>query len=176
MRSFVSSVVEYLHWIILSLWFGGLAVFGFIVAPAAFRTLPTAQLAGDLVGAVLTKLYIIGTISGLVLLLTAHWLRSRGLLNLWRGIFLLLALVVAFASNVYAQWGVAPRVGELRRALASPEPSQAVQDSRKAEFDRLHHRSVQLMTVNLIALLAAIALSRRTSLDTGSPPESTPAA
>ncbi len=161
MKSLISSLLEIAHWLVLAAWFGGIAVFSFLVAPAAFRVLPSQQLAGDLVGAVLSKLYITGTFAGVILLLTANGLRSRGLMAGRRNAGLIASLVVALAANVYAQWSIAPRVAELRKQLAA-ESAVPVGDPRKAEFDRMHQRSVQLMAANLLALVAAIAISRRT--------------
>ncbi|MBI4469278.1 MAG: DUF4149 domain-containing protein [Acidobacteria bacterium] len=172
-QAFFSGLIETIHAVVLATWFGGITVFSFLVAPAAFQVLPTTQLAGDLVANVLAKLYLLGTLCGVFLLLTSNSLRSRGLMGIRRSIFLITCLLIALASNIYAQWGIAPRVAELRNALNSM-PAPEAGDPRKLEFDRMHQRSVQLMTVNLLALLVAVALSRRSSA--GELPSSPPSA
>ena len=173
MKSILSVVVEVVYWVTLSLWFGGIAVFSFLVAPVAFNVLPSAELAGNLVGAVLAKLYIAGTFAGILLLLTSNWLRSRGLMSRRQRLLLSLCLLVALAANVYAQWSIAPRVAELRSSGAI-EKTQAADDQARGEFDKLHRRSVQLMMANLIALLAAIALSTRRTAANAAPASPTP--
>lgn len=177
MKQLLSAALETLHWTLLALWFGGLVVFSALVAPAAFRVLPSTELAGNLVGSVLTKLYILGTIVGVLLIVTANGLRSRGLFGAGRSVLLLLCLVVSLAANVYAQWGIAPRVAELRRAVPAIGSAPAT-DPLKQEFDRMHQRSVQMMGLNILALLVAIALSRRSEREAGvvAPPAPSPTA
>lgn len=120
MKSVAPALIELAHWVVLSIWFGGIGIFSFLVAPAAFRVLPTPQLAGELVGAVLSRLYIVGTFAGVILLITSSWFRLRGVLAGRRSLLLILFLLTALASNVYGQWSLAPHVGELRRRARDP--------------------------------------------------------
>src|SRR6185503_888308 len=54
--------------VILGFWVGVMALFSFVVAPAAFTTLPTQQLAGGIVSRVLAGVEIIGLTAGIVLI------------------------------------------------------------------------------------------------------------
>ena len=56
-------------WLLLGGWFGSWFSFGVLVAPLAFRLLPTTEIAGKLIGPVLTALHLYGAAAGLGLAL-----------------------------------------------------------------------------------------------------------
>ena len=67
-------------WLLLGGWVGSWALFGLVVAPTAFRILPSTQIAGQLVGPVLTALHLYGGLAGVALALLARGLGRRPLL------------------------------------------------------------------------------------------------
>jgi hypothetical protein len=47
-----------LSWLLLGCWIGAWVLFAFVVAPTAVRVLPPTQIAGQLIGPVLTTLHL----------------------------------------------------------------------------------------------------------------------
>ena len=64
-------------WLCLAGWIGGFGLFALVVAPTAFRVLPSTEIAGTLVGPVLEALHLYGAAAGLLLALLA-WRLGRG--------------------------------------------------------------------------------------------------
>ena len=62
---------------LLSCWLGVMAFFSFVVAPAAFKVLPTQHLAGQVVSRTLGVTEIIGMVIGVVLLVLLLAARGR---------------------------------------------------------------------------------------------------
>ena len=52
-------------WLLLGGWIGAWLLFGGVVAPTAFRTLPSTEVAGLLIGPVLTWLHLYGAAAGI---------------------------------------------------------------------------------------------------------------
>ncbi|HKJ24276.1 MAG TPA: hypothetical protein VKB65_05595, partial [Myxococcota bacterium] len=71
----VDVALRSLLWLILGGWIGASSYFALVVALAAFRVLPTHQLAGQLVDAVYTPLQLYGVGAGIVLAGIASGLR-----------------------------------------------------------------------------------------------------
>jgi uncharacterized membrane protein len=140
----------------LIVWIGGIIFFAFILAPTLFGVLPTTKLAGDVVNATLTKLHWMGLISGVVFLLCSllyNWqkyvqLRPFALSH----IFIVLMLVFTTVS----QFGITPRMRELRSSPAMMESSDG-----RAEFDRLHEWSTRLEGGVLFLGLGFVILTAR---------------
>ncbi len=125
-----------LLWLVLGGWIGAMLLFAAVVARAAFDVLPTTQLAGDLVGAVLGPLETIGMAAGLLLAVLAVVLgRSRATASL--------ATLLATLCAV-SHFGVSASLAELRAAPAG---------SRGAAFGWLHAASVGLLGITLLGAL-----------------------
>ena len=58
-------------WLLLGGWFGSYLFFGAVIAPTAFAVLPSIELAGKLIGPVLTKLHLYGALAGIALALVS---------------------------------------------------------------------------------------------------------
>ena len=56
-------------WLTLGAWIGAWLLFGAVVAPTAFRVLPSTEVAGSLVGPVLEALHLYGAAAGALLAL-----------------------------------------------------------------------------------------------------------
>jgi hypothetical protein len=139
-------VLRPLLWLVLGTWLGAMALFAADVAPAAFRVLPSPDLAGALVGAVLGGLQLAGAAAGALLAVLA--------LALGRGP-LAIALPLALAGLSLANHlGVTPAIDAIR--LAGPN---ALADPILARrFAHLHHLSVLLFGTTMAGLLALAAL------------------
>ena len=144
-------VIRWLYLAALIVWVGEVVFFSFVVAPAMFRTFPTAD-AGRVVGAVFPAYYRLGYGCGAVLLLTNLLLLTGATARGWWGMNAALA-VVMLAATLYAGIVVQPRATALRPQIHDPAAPPTV----KAEFDRLHHIAVQLNgTVLICGVIASI--------------------
>ena len=56
-------LVRFLYLLAVGLWIGEIAAFSFLVAPAVFRVLDSAA-AGDVVGAIFPRYYLLGAVAG----------------------------------------------------------------------------------------------------------------
>jgi len=142
---------------VLGLWLGAMAFFSFVVAPAAFSTLPQQQLAGALVSRTLGVLEIGGVIVGASLITILILSRERD-----RAFFYeLVALALMTVSMLVSNFVVSRRMHDLRMNLG--EIAQlAANDPARLEFDRLHQYSVWLMGFNILGAIALIVyLARR---------------
>jgi Domain of unknown function (DUF4149) len=143
----------------LGCWLGGILFFSFVVAQGAFSVLPTADLAGALVGYTLTRLHIIGIAAGCVYLISTALL-EKSVGALVRPAPLLVLLMVL--CTAVSQYGVIARMDALRAQMGSVAATPAGNPLRVA-FDRLHQYSVWLESVVLFSGLAALFLTARRS-------------
>jgi hypothetical protein len=136
-------------WLALGSWIGALVLFAAVVAPAAFRVLPSSELAGRLVGEVLPAVQLYGAAAGIVLALAARVLR--------RGRVALLLPLLLGALGPVSLFGITPRIEEVRaRAFAeSPDPAA------RAAFGRLHAVSGALYAATLAGALALVVVHAR---------------
>lgn len=139
---------------LLSCWFGVMAFFSFVVAPTAFRVLPTQHLAGQVVSRSLGVVEIAGLVIGVTLLLILLFSRGR---KSRRFLFELIVTAVMTAamvtSRVVSGWMHSLRLqaGEGLYALPASDPI-------RTGFDQLHKSSVGLMTVAMLGALALILM------------------
>jgi len=150
--------VSALSVVLLSAWLGAAILVATVVAPAAFKVLPTRTLAGAVVGQVLPVIFISGLIVAAIVTLVnvrapqeRSWLAS-GLLAL-----MLLGCVVA-------QFIIAPRIEVARAAIGGPVESIDASDPRRVQFGKLHAFSVLWMGVAMVGAGGAIVqkLTQRT--------------
>ena len=142
--------LRYLYVLALVMWLGGMAVAGFIVAPATFSVLdawnPTTgrMLAGQVFGEVLNRLYVVAYVAGPVMFLTLTVQRIMGPRPKAYGIRI--GLIAAMLGvNAYLATTASPRIDALQRATGEPMNQLAEADPRRVEFDGLHRLSTQLM-------------------------------
>jgi hypothetical protein len=136
-------------WLTLGGWIGAWLLFGLVVAPTAFRVLPSAQLAGSLIGPVLEVLQLFGSAAGLLLALIA-WLLGRGVAR-W-------ALPLAMsAACLYSQFGLSSEIAEIQDGAFGPQGSEAL----AARFSHLHRLSVSIFLCVGISALALAGLHTR---------------
>ena len=125
--------LKFLMLLALIVWIGGIIFFAFVLAPTLFGVLPTTKLAGDVVNATLTKLHWMGLVSGVVFLICSllyNWqkhvqLRPLALSHIF--------IVLMLAFTMISQFGVTPRMRELRSSQMMIESPDG-----RAKFDQLH--------------------------------------
>ena len=141
----------------LIVWIGGIIFFAFVLAPTLFGVLPTTKLAGDVVNATLTKLHWIGLVSGVIFLICSLLYNWQKYVQLRPFALSHIFVVLMLAFTMVSQFGITPRMRELRSSPSIMESSVA-----RAEFDALHAWSTRLEGgVLLLGLGVVILTSRR---------------
>jgi hypothetical protein len=148
--------------VVLSAWLGAVLFFSAMMAPAAFRILPTRALAGTLVGETLPALFLGGAVAAMLALVLL--LLSGAAVVRHRIVGLLAAgamLVSAFVGGVV----LGGRIGALRARIGGTPGALPAGDPLRADFGRLHAYSVSALAVCVLcaAILLALLLSRRTT-------------
>ncbi len=136
-------------WLTLGLWIGGWALFSTIVAPTAFRVLPSTEIAGTLIGPTLAALHLFGAAASLVLATLARMLgRSARLITI---------PLIMGAFCLYTHFGVSAEMNELQALAFGPEGSP---DS-VARFHQLHRVSVAIFLSLGVAAVTLLVLHAR---------------
>lgn len=136
-------------WLALGVWIGAWTLFGAVVAPTAFRVLPTTEMAGALVGPMLRALHLYGACAGVALALLA---RALGRGPLCVGLPFLLA-----ALCLYSEFGITAEISEIRDLAFGPEGSAKA----SARFQSLHRRSVAVFASVGVGALVLLGLHAR---------------
>lgn len=157
------TLLRYLTFLSLIVWVGSIIFFAFVLAPTAFSVLPSAHMAGSVVGPSLIKLHWMGIVSGIVFLLSSFAIAviKTGRLRPWaaRNILLYLMLVLTSVS----QFAVIPKMETLRASVGAIE-SAPLNSSVRVQFDVLHEWSERLEGgILLLGLIAAYLTSRQTA-------------
>jgi hypothetical protein len=103
-------------WLLLGGWLGAWILFAFVVAPTAFRVLPSTQIAGELVGPVLAALHLYGVGAGIALAVLAWALARTG-----AGVWIPLAMG---ALCLLSQFGVTGQIEAIRGLAFGPSGNQ----------------------------------------------------
>jgi hypothetical protein len=135
-----------LLWLLLGGWIGSWLCFALVVAPTAFRVLPSSAAAGALVAPVLETLHLYGAGAGLMLSALALGLR-RGALPV------VLPLAMA-AACLYSQFGVSAELAEIREQVFGPTGNELV----AARFAHLHRVSMGIYSAVLLGALALLGV------------------
>jgi hypothetical protein len=136
-------------WLLLGGWFGSYLLFGAVIAPTAFAVLPSTELAGNLIGSVLTKLHIYGAVAGVALALVSK--------SLGRGPLLVTAPIALSALCLYSHFGVSAQLNEIRDLSFGPDGAVEV----AARFGALHRISLSIFIGVGIAVTALIGFHAR---------------
>lgn len=140
----------------LVIWIGGIIFFAFVLAPTLFGVLPTTKLAGDVVNATLTKLHWMGLISGVVFLISSLFYNWQKHVQLRPFALSHVFVVLMLAFTIISQFGITPRMRELRSSPSLMESSDG-----RVEFDRLHAWSTRLEGGVLLLGIGVAALTAR---------------
>jgi uncharacterized membrane protein len=154
------SFLRFLMLLSLVVWLGGLIFFAFVLAPTAFTVLPTAHLAGNVVGRALGKLHWIAIFSGIVYLISSL-LYSRltdGAAHVFAARHILLCLMLAL--TLISQFGIMPRMDTLRASLGEVS-SVPLDNPQRIQFDALHVWSTRVEGAVLLLGLAVVYLTAR---------------
>jgi len=153
----MANLLRTLEFLGLSLWLGSDVFLSFVVAPGAFRILPSRDSAGAIVGFGLGRMHLIGVVCGIAILL-ARLVRTRAFASLAAPAALCLALMILL--TVVSQQAVSPKMAALRVQMGSIQAT-AEDSPLLAEFGRLHRVSASLEGAVLLAGFAALYLMVR---------------
>lgn len=142
-------------WLVLGGWIGASTYFALVVALAAFRVLPSAELAGRVVDAVYTPLQLFGVAAGLLLAGLALLLQRRR----WLVVHPAVLSLLCFTSH----FGITARLDELRDAAFGAD-GMAPQAAASAEFWKLHGASMGLHAAVLLGAVWLLVLHVRADL------------
>lgn len=133
-----------------ALWLGSGVFLMAIAAPAAFRMAPNSGVAGDIVGAMMSRWHYIALAAPL-LLLFLDWRRGR-----------VHVLAIVFVAIVFAagQAAVDLRIRAMRNSSPIPIGQLDREDPLRRAFGRLHGLSSMLMLGQVICAALALALDR----------------
>jgi hypothetical protein len=153
----MGATLRFLQIFSLGTWVGSILFFSFVVAPGAFKVLPSQDVAGSLVNYSLGSLHIIGIVAGIVYLLaTAVMEKSIGALAEPAALLVFTMIVLTMVS----QYGVIPRMEVLRAQMGSIQTAPRTSPLFLA-FDRLHQYSVWIESGVLLSGLVALFLTAR---------------
>lgn len=127
---------------VLGLWLGSWTCFALLVAPTAFRVLPSTEVAGQLVGPVLATLHLSGALAGALAAALAAAL-GRGRLAV------ALPLLLA-AATLVSEFGVTPQLTALRELAFGPEGNVEA----SARYRQLHGLSMAIFCAVLLGVIA----------------------
>lgn len=154
--------LHFLRLLTMTIWVGGLVFFAFVLAPAAFHTLPNVHEAGLIVGASLRMFDRVGLACGGVFLVgTFAWSRRvrKAGFRLPQTEMLLAGAMLLLTS--YLHWGILPAMDGDRERAGGDISSASKNDPARMHFDRLHARSERVEGgVLLIGLVVIYLLSR----------------
>jgi hypothetical protein len=158
--------VRYLYVLALALWLGGMALAGFLVAPTIFSVLGSWDasagrvLAGDVFGEILRRLYLAGSVAGVVMLVALTLQRVVGPRPKAYGVRAALVGIM-IGLTAYAAAIIQPRIETLQTEVGGPMIRLPAEDTRRAEFDRLHSLSTTLMSLTMLGGLALLVWESR---------------
>jgi hypothetical protein len=154
-------ILPFIEVLCLAIWLGSMAFFSFAVAPSAFASLPSHQLAGILVTSTISKVELLGILMGLLLLVLLLATRKRGE-KIYSATAVRAALLATMTvSAAVSRHFITPSMVTLRNSMPSGIDSIPATDPMKVQFDSLHHYSVGLMSVALFAGMVALFLTVR---------------
>ena len=146
MRSFLALIFA-------SLWIGASLLLAGSVAPVAFGTLASREMAGAVIGHVLRTVFVSGFLGGVIL----TGVELQGGLPAGRNARVAFAVVWASACGI-ARYVMTPRIDEIRRAIGGPIDALARDDARRVAFDRMHGAIVGVFGLAIVAAAVVVVL------------------
>lgn len=148
------TIVRFIHLFSLVVWVGGMIFFSFIAAPAIFKVLPR-EIAGDVVGEIFPKYWMVGYICGIASLATIVLLSLMDMVYPWIRIGLLALMCgLSFYSGMAVGAKAVKVKAEIRK---TDDPSK--KEKLRAEFKIIHRESAILNAMILILGLIVLFIT-----------------
>jgi hypothetical protein len=166
-QSRLDTLVLTVHLAAIALALGPPIFFGAVVAPSAFRVLPTRDLAGALQSPILSKMCLMAEASFGVLFATSWWLTRRAAPKMTRALLTRLPILGFFAALVIRQLLIPP-IDWIRQEAPGLIDSLPAADPSRILLDRYHRLatgffSLEMAAAALILLATAGLFSARLS-------------
>jgi len=152
----------FLHLAAIAFAIGPAVFFGAIVAPAAFRILPTRDLAASLTGPVLSGACVLAEVAFGVLFATSWWL-TRGAIprsTLLRSLLTRLPVAGFFAALVIRELLIPP-MDRIRQEAPGLIDNLPAADPSRLLLDRYHRLATGFFGAVLVVALAILFLTAR---------------
>ena len=137
-----SMVINFIYLLSLVCWVGSIFFFSFFVAPVVFKTLEREK-AGELVGIIFPRYYMIGYVCGVLVLVTLLLTGPETVGLKW------CAWGIMMLGTASAGLGVNPRAKTLKEKLK--DASETEKPDLEVRFKTLHSLSVKLNATVLFA-------------------------
>ena len=140
----------------LAAWLGMLIFFTFFAAPSIFKVLPR-ELAGQVIGDIFSKYWMIGYVAGL---LSLSSLLGIAFIEKSFPVALIILLTAMTGITFYSGLAVAPVARRLKAGIHS-KPEPANKEALEKGFRRVHAKSAVLNLVVISSGVAALYLVSR---------------
>jgi uncharacterized membrane protein len=140
-------IVAIIYHLAVSLWFGGAALFTFILTPVLFRS-ESRDTAGRIVGLLFPGYFRWGIACGVVAIVCRIMLAGKG------QVAAVAIIAVMLALSSFQAFSIEPRAAELKRQIVSFEKTSK-DDPLRRQFSKLHGVSA---VCNLSVILGGVAL------------------
>ena len=151
----VWNFLQWVHYLALVLWVGGITFLAGVAAPVIHRSMASRALAGELVGTMLRRFNILEMVCALVLLVTSlsarHFVFER---KTWLLAIFIMVLTMGISTCFYS-FHLTPRMHALKEKVPTLDALSA-SNPVKLEFDHLHKVYVKLMSFNMVLGLAVL--------------------
>jgi hypothetical protein len=152
--------VLFVHLAAIALAIGPVLFFGAVVAPAAFRVLPTRDLAAALVSPVLSGACLIAEVSFGILFATSWWLTRDGVPRLTKSLMTRLPVVGFFAVLVIRELLIPP-MDRIRAEAPGLIDSLPAADPSRLLLDRYHRLATGFFSAALAVGVVVLVLTAR---------------
>jgi hypothetical protein len=156
----LESPLLFLHLGALALAIGPALFFGAIVAPAAFRLLPTRDLAASLTSPVLSGACVLAEVAFGVLFVTSWLLTRDGVPPLTRSLLTRLPVAGFFAALVIRELLIPP-IDKIRAEAPGLIDNLPAADPSRLLLDRYHRLATGLFGAMLVVAFAVLVLTTR---------------
>jgi hypothetical protein len=155
----LSTMLQAVERVLLTLWVGGLWMTGLVVAPVLFRNYER-MVAGDIAGRLFAAMSLLGMVCGALLLAFAA---ARARQRVWRD-WRAGVLAAMLAITIIGELGLAVRMRELKELMILPPVAPTV----LSEFGRLHGIASLLFLANCALGLVLVIFGMQPRAQAGS--------
>lgn len=147
-------IIRFIHLFSLVVWLGGMMFFSFIAAPSIFKILPR-ETAGDVVGDIFPKYWMIGYVCSILALLTLVIISFQEKAYPWIriGLLILMAGLVFYSGKV-----IGKNAMEVKAQIRITE-DQAQKEALRLKFKAIHRNSTILNVIIMILGIVVVFLT-----------------
>jgi hypothetical protein len=155
----MKTIVRAVAWLALVIWLGGLFFFP-IAAAAAFGTVSDTHAAGTIVARCLSILHHEGLVAGCIIVVLLGIGRVTGVYRMGMMMAFVVVLIM-LGLTAFSQFWIIPHMERDRIAAGGAIDNVPATEPHHADFNRLHHVSVDLEeAVMLGGIVLVVLLSR----------------